>query len=210
MTNKDSKVPIYIAILIAVIMIAAGGYFLLGGTSKMTTEKIHDADKNTLVPTPKETSVSVKETTSEAAETTTKTIRETPASITAAPKVEKIKCELCHKNSQELIPHLNGGKLCVTCHGNQVHNIHIGPGTVGLPCDTCHGSPPNTPTIDTSGEGPGHYSVCENCHAGPDSLKPSFGDLVTIHFSRSKYCTDCHVKDIGVIHSAKMANTTNK
>ena len=32
MNDKNSKVPIYIAILVAVILIAAGGYFVLGGT----------------------------------------------------------------------------------------------------------------------------------------------------------------------------------
>jgi len=199
MNDKNSKVPIYIAILVAVVLIAAGGYFVLGGPSKTTPEKTNGASGTTPVPT----------TTSTASETATKTAVETPAPVTAAPKVETIKCELCHKDPQNLIPHVNGGKLCMTCHGSQVHNIHIGPGTVGLQCDTCHGFPPKIPTVDKSGEGPGHYSVCENCHAAPpDSLKPSLGNLVVIHLSRSKYCTNCHGTDIGVIHAAVLANAT--
>lgn len=45
----------------------------------------------------------------------------------------------------------------------QSHNVHIGTGTPNLKCDACHGFPPKTPTIE-KGEGPGHYSVCEQCH----------------------------------------------
>ena len=200
MTDKNSKVPIYIAILVAIILIAAGAYFVLGGTSKMIPEDNDNGKETTPVQTAKETTLAPKET-------TIKTAGETPAPVTAAPKVETIKCELCHKDSQNLIPHINGGKLCVTCHGSQVHNIHIGQGTVGLECSACHGSPPITPVVDKTGEGPGHYSVCENCHgAPPDPLKPSFGNLVTIHLSRAKYCTNCHAADIGVIHSKVLAN----
>ena len=204
MNDKNSKVPIYIAILVAIILIAAGAYFVLGGTSKMTPEKNDDSKETTPVQT-------VKETTAETKETPLKTVGETPAPVTAAPKVETIKCELCHKDAQDLKPHLNGGKLCVTCHGSQVHNIHIGPSTINLQCDTCHGFPPKIPSVDKSGEGPGHYSVCENCHAAPpDNLKPSFGNLITVHLSRAKYCTNCHGTDIGDIHSAKLANETKK
>ncbi len=54
---------------------------------------------------------------------------------------ETIKCELCHTNSENIDQHVNGGKLCISCHGSQVHNIHIGEGTVSLDCNTCHGSP---------------------------------------------------------------------
>lgn len=119
-------------------------------------------------------------------------------------KVETIKCELCHTDPQELSPHVNGGKLCVTCHGSQVHNIHLGPGTVGLQCESCHGFPPKVPVVQ-KGVGPGSYSVCEQCHAPPpDSLKPSNGDLVSIHLSRAKYCTNCHGTDIGALHAAKL------
>ena len=201
MNDKDSKVPIYIAILIAVILIAAGGYYLLGGTLKIPPEKTDN----------KITPVSTASVTATATTSAAPTTGETTTTVTAAPKVETIKCELCHTNPQNLQPHVNGGKLCMTCHGSQVHNIHIGPGTVGLSCDTCHGFPPKIPTIDTNGTGPGHYSVCENCHAAPpDSLKPSFGNLIVVHLSRGKYCTNCHGTDIGVIHAAVLANATKK
>jgi len=201
MNDKNSKVPIYIVILIGVILIAAGGYFVLGGTSKTTPEKTVDTKDKTPAPTAAVTTSAVKET--------AKPGGETPAPITAAPKVETIKCELCHTSAQDLLPHVNGGKLCMTCHGSQVHNIHIGPSTINLQCDTCHGFPPKIPSIDKNGTGPGHYSVCENCHAAPpDSLKPSFGNLIVVHLSRAKYCTNCHGTDIGVIHAAKLANAT--
>ena len=199
MDAKDSKVPIYIAILVAVILIAAGGYFVLGGPSKPS--------KGTPVPTPEKTpSATVKETTTTIATGTAAT-----TSVASAPaQVVTIKCELCHTDPQSLSPHVNGGKLCINCHGSQVHNIHIGPGTVGLQCDTCHGFPPKIPTVE-KGEGPGHYSVCENCHAPPpDSLKPSNGNLIVVHLSRGKYCTNCHGTDIGAIHAASLANLSKK
>ena len=202
MSDKDSKAPIFIAIVVAVILIAAGGYYILG--SKNTSENTGEENQKTPVPTAKETAVS-------ATPGKTTTSAETPVVVAAPAKVETIKCELCHTNPQDIKPHINGGKLCVTCHGSQVHNIHIGPGTVGLECNTCHGSPPKIPVVDKSADGPGHYSVCENCHgAPPDSLKPSFGNLITVHLSRSKYCTNCHGTDIGVIHAAKLANATSK
>ena len=200
MNAKDSKVPIYIAILVAVILIAAGGYFvLLGGPSKPSQE--------TPVATPERTpAATLKETQAK----TTPGPAGTPAVVTAPAKVETIKCELCHRDPQELNPHVDGGKLCINCHGSQVHNIHIGPGTVGLQCDTCHGFPPKIPTVQ-KGEGPGTYSVCENCHASPpDSLKPSLGNLITVHLSRAKYCTNCHGTDIGAIHMTALANASKK
>ncbi len=202
MDAKDSKVPIYIAILVAVILIAAGGYFVLGGSSKSSKSPAE---------TPVATSEKTPSTTSK--ETPVKTAVSpvgTPVVSTAPAKIETIKCELCHKDAQELKPHANGGKLCINCHGSQVHNIHIGPGTVGLSCDLCHGFPPKIPTVQ-KGEGPGTYSVCEQCHAAPpDSLKPSLGNLITVHLSRAKYCTNCHGTDIGVIHMASLANASKK
>ena len=130
--------------------------------------------------------------------------------ISATPaKSGTIKCELCHTNPQNLTPHVNGGKYCINCHGSQVHNIHIGEGTINLDCTTCHGFPPKIPTVQ-KGEGPGHYIVCENCHAPPpDNLQPSYGNLVVIHLSRGKYCTNCHGTDVGIIHAAAIANMTN-
>ena len=204
MSDKDSKAPIFIAIAVAVILIAAGGYYVMGG--KIAPGKQGEENGTTPVPTTKETTLAGEETPGN-----TTTAKETPVVAAAPAKVETIKCELCHTDPQNLPPHVNGGKLCVTCHGSQVHNIHTGPGTVGLDCSTCHGSPPKIPVVDKSADGPGHYSVCENCHAPPpDSLKPSMGNLITIHLSRSKYCTNCHGTDIGVIHAAALANATKK
>jgi hypothetical protein len=129
---------------------------------------------------------------------------------TAIPTTESIKCEICHTNPQNLTPHVNGGKYCINCHGSQVHNIHTGAGTVNLDCQTCHGFPPKIPTVQ-KGEGPGHYIVCENCHAAPpNNLMPSYGNLVVIHLSRGKYCTNCHGNDIGTIHATAIANLTNR
>jgi len=204
MSDKDSKAPIIIAIVVAVILIAAGGYYVLGG--KFAPEKTPEGKETPSATTAKETSVASKTTPEKITASA-----QTPAVTTAPAKVETIKCELCHKDAQDLTPHLNGGKLCVTCHGSQVHNIHIGTGTVGLECNTCHGSPPKIPTVDKSADGPGHFSVCENCHAPPpDSLKPSMGNLITVHLSRAKYCTNCHGTDIGVIHASSLANASKK
>ena len=123
MSDKDSKAPIYIAIVVAIILIAAGGYYVLGG--KITPVKTDNGKQTPPVTTAKQTAIG--------ATTPGKiTASQTPAVTPAPVKVETIKCELCHKESQDLTPHLNGGKLCVTCHGSQVHNIHIGTGTVGM------------------------------------------------------------------------------
>jgi len=197
MDAKDSKVPIYIAILVAVILIAAGGYYVLGGPSIVSKPTPPAVSEKTPAATLKETPAK-----------TAPASAETPAVSVAPAKVETVKCELCHTDPQNLKPHVNGGKLCINCHGSQVHNIHIGPGTVGLNCDTCHGFPPKIPKIE-AGEGPGHYSVCENCHAAPpDSLKPSVGNLIVVHLSRGKYCTNCHGTDIGAIHMAAITNAS--
>lgn len=189
MNEKDTRVPIYIAIIVAVILVAAGGYYVLYGPPTVMPP-VGPGITPTATETPSETEPSA-------------------APPTAAPtpaRVETIKCELCHVNPQDINDHINGGRLCINCHGSQVHNIHIGPGTVGLNCDTCHGFPPTIPTVE-KGEGPGHYSVCENCHAAPpESLSPSEGNLIVVHLSRGKYCTNCHGTDIAAIHAAALAN----
>ncbi len=195
MSDKNSKAPIYIAIIVALILIAAAGSYFLRGTTT--------SPGGNITPTPILTATPVQPT-------GTPTVA---ATVVAAPPTqsETIKCELCHKDPQNLPPHVNGGKLCITCHGSQVHNIHIGPGTINLQCDTCHGFPPTIPTIDKNGTGPGHYSVCENCHAAPpDSLKPSLGNLIVVHLSRGKYCTNCHGTDVAVIHAAVLANASKQ
>lgn len=205
MNAKDTKVPIYIAIVVALILIAAGGYFVMGGNlGEKVPESGETTPEKTAEETPEVTSVVTAKTTPDGE------VASTPSTPTTA-RVETIKCELCHDKpipAKDLPPHVNGGKLCINCHGSQVHNIHIGTGTVNLDCGTCHGSPPKIPVVE-KGVGPGHYSVCEKCHAPPpDPLQPSFGNLVIIHLSRGKYCTNCHGADIGVIHEAKLANAT--
>jgi hypothetical protein len=142
------------------------------------------------------------------ANNTTTTV--TNISIQTAPSTipPTIKCELCHTNPQNLAPHVNGGKLCINCHGSQVHSIHVGQGTVNLDCQTCHGFPPTIPKVK-NGTGPGSYSVCEQCHAPPpNSTQPSNGNLIVIHLSRGKYCTNCHGNDITAIHAGIIANAT--
>lgn len=196
MNEKDTKVPIYIAIIVAVLLVAVGGYFILGQKEKPTLPPV------TPVATPKATP------------TSTALSGATPPAPTPVPLTPTvtIKCELCHVNPQEFRPHVNGGRYCMNCHGSQVHNIHIGPGTVGLQCETCHGFPPQIPQVLKKGEGgPGSYSVCERCHAPPpNSTKPSYGNIIVVHLSRGKYCTNCHGTDIGAIHAAKLANMTKK
>jgi hypothetical protein len=196
MNKKDSKVPVYLAIIIALILVVAAGYYVLGGPSR----EIKTPMEKPPVEKPKETPA----------------VAAPPAGAapTPAPQVSTatIKCELCHTDSQDIGLHLTGGKLCVNCHGNQVHSIHTGAGTIDLKCDSCHGSTQKItiPTVE-KGEGPGHFSVCEQCHAPPpDSLKPSYGNLVTIHLSRGKYCTNCHGPDVAKIHAAVLGNKTKK
>jgi hypothetical protein len=194
MNEKDTKVPVYLAIIIALILVAAAGYYVLGGQLGETPID----DGKTPVVTPRETPATPvhPEGTSSVSPTT------------APPQtsVATIKCELCHTDAQDLELHLTGGKICVNCHGSQVHSIHIGSGTIDLKCDSCHGSPQQIkiPTVE-KGEGPGHFSVCEQCHAAPpDNLKPSNGNLVTIHLSRGKYCTNCHGTDVAIIHATAL------
>lgn len=188
MNTNDSKVPIYIAIIVAIILVATGSYFVLGGNSGNGTP-------------PEETPVSTPEETPEV----TGTVPSAGPVETPPPPEATIKCELCHTNANQIDQHINGGRYCVNCHGSQVHNIHIGPGTVGLNCDSCHGFPPVIPQVE-EGEGPGHYIVCENCHAAPpNSLEPSNGDLIVVHLSRGKYCTNCHGTDIASIHQSAIS-----
>ncbi|HEY9245779.1 MAG TPA: hypothetical protein VIO11_02925, partial [Candidatus Methanoperedens sp.] len=49
MNGKDSKVPIYIAIIVALILLAAGGYYLFGPSRPIINTN------ETPVPTPAET-----------------------------------------------------------------------------------------------------------------------------------------------------------
>jgi hypothetical protein len=192
MNDKDTKVPVYIAIIVAFLLIAAAGYYVLGGSSGKVAQPPGTQAVNE---TP--------------AVTTMPPSGATPTTAPPQAKVDVIKCEICHTNPQNFTPHVNGGKLCMNCHGSQVHNIHVGAGTVNLDCTTCHGLPPKIPTVE-KGEGPGHYSVCEKCHAPPpNNLQPSNGNLIVIHLSRGKYCTNCHGTDISAIHAAALSKLNN-
>jgi hypothetical protein len=199
MNDKETKVPIYIAIIVALILVAAAGYYVLG---KPVQPKEPQLSTDTSTPTPTESTAATAAPTGPTSTTTVST------TTTQASPPTTIKCELCHTNAKDLSPHVNGGKLCINCHGSQVHNIHIGEGTVNLDCKTCHGFPPKIPTVQ-KGTGPGSYSVCEQCHAPPpDNTKPSNGNLIVIHLSRGKYCTNCHGTDIGAIHAAALGNAS--
>lgn len=193
MNEKDTKVPVYIAIIVAIILIAAASFYFLGGPrEKAAPEEQPPAVK------PQETPVA-----------TAPSAAITPS---APPKVSTgtIKCDMCHTESEKLSLHITGGQKCVTCHGSLVHPIHVGAGTVDLTCDSCHGTLPKTPVL-AMGEGPGNYSVCEQCHAPPpDSLKPSNGNLVIIHMSRGNECTICHSTDVAKIHAAVLGDNTKK
>jgi len=197
MNEKDTKVPVYLAIIIALILVAAAGYYVLGGKPGENPEE----DGVTPIETPENTPASTQPGGTPQVSATT---------MPPQTSVTTIKCELCHTDAQNLEPHMNGGKLCINCHGSQVHSIHIGSGTIDLNCDSCHGFPPKIPTVE-KGEGPGHFSVCEQCHAAPpDNLKPSNGNLVIIHLSRAKYCTNCHGTDVAKTHAAALGNKTAK
>lgn len=104
-------------------------------------------------------------------------------------------CIFCHKDPQNLTPHVNGGNLCLNCHGSKVHETHES--NQSDDCIPCHGNPPVTPKT-LNGAGPGKYIVCEKCHAPPpDSMEPSNGNIINIHMSRGKSCANCHVTEIG-------------
>ncbi len=178
--------------IILVLIIIVGGYFFIV-KKDITPEEIPKTIENTPINT-----------------TPISNLTETPNVTVRAKTNATIKCELCHTNPENIDQHVNGGKLCQSCHGSQVHYIHTGPGTVNLDCNTCHGIPPKIPVV-AKGTGPGHYIVCENCHAPPpNSLNSSLGNLIVIHLSRGKYCTNCHSMDIGKIHEAALNKSFNK
>lgn len=114
-----------------------------------------------------------------------------------APSLElEIKCDMCHKNSENLTPHVGGGQYCEYCHGLQekVHKIHTGEDTKNVDCSKCHGNPPTRPKPRYG------LVVCEDCHGYPDPLTPSYGNLVNIHLPHGVYCTNCHGYNIYQIH----------
>ncbi|OYT61421.1 hypothetical protein B6V01_002150 [Methanosarcinales archaeon ex4572_44] len=195
--NLNSKSPFaYMLLILAVIAII--------GMGCVDSEKTPEAEE-TPATTPHETVATTPAETPEETSAPVATPKPTPKP-TQAPSVAPsvIQCDLCHINSEDLVPHKEGGKYCDQCHGDQVHPIHVGSGTVNLECQVCHGLPEKLSIPEASGEG--HVS-CENCHAAPpDSVKPSNGDLIEIHLSRGKYCNTCHGNDVGSIHKSLMSS----
>lgn len=191
--NAESKSPVtYIILIVAAIVIIGVGYAAL---SSNVPSKIKSTPTPTPIPekTPEPTPKTPHKTPSPTP-TPTKEVSTAPPTVTTGPS-PVIKCELCHTNAKNFTPHKEGGKYCLNCHGSRVHSIHIGEGTVNLDCQTCHGFPPKIPKAEE-----GHV-VCENCHAAPpNSLKPSYGNLIVVHLSRGKYCTNCHGSDVRGIH----------
>lgn len=193
MNYKSRSTTTYIVIAIILIMII-GSYSVIDRRKTTSEILLEDINNDILNPVP---ILTVNVTPNVTPNITPNVIPMTRSDTT---ETETVKCELCHKKSQEIKQHLEGGKFCIDCHGGSVHNIHVGLGTIDIGCNSCHGFPPDLPVM-LQGTGPGSYSICESCHAAPpNSYKPSFGNLVSIHFSRGKHCVHCHGTDIGATH----------
>jgi hypothetical protein len=102
-------------------------------------------------------------------------------------------CEGCHLSGKSSIPqaltvkpHIEGGKYCLECH-NFSHSMH--PINNNVTCGKCHGDIKNNIIIPRFING---NIVCNNCHDYPDALKPSLGNLITIHRLRNVSCITCH------------------
>lgn len=150
--------------------------------------------------TPVETPVKTTpiETTPKPTETTPVTTPTTPPRTTPKPtppvKATKIDCGVCHKRSGDYIPHKDGNG-CLRCHGTDPHRIHVGPGTIDLKCQVCHGPVENL----TVPKGPAGQPSCVNCHDSKNPVAP-FKNYVNVHIPRGKPCTVCHTQDIAKIH----------
>ena len=98
-------------------------------------------------------------------------------------------CLICHQNPEERPGHVNGEQFCNKCHeSDDLHDLH----SENL-CETCHGENPEIPEMEVGGR-------CGSCHGFPDPLKPSFGNIITIHENRETHCIDCHIGDIYLVH----------
>ena len=109
-------------------------------------------------------------------------------------------CEGCHMSGKTFIPqavtakpHVEGGLYCLSCH-NISHERHPVEGNVT--CENCHGATPSMPVF-VNGSIP-----CNNCHGYPDPLKPSYGNLITIHRDRGVACTKCHTDECSKCHAS--------
>ena len=179
-----------VILLFALILLGA---LILGCAQQ---EKKPEAKPKT-TPTPKKTEVPKAGKTPTPAKTATPKPKTTPSKVESKGPV--VECTVCHTKASEYKPHVEGGQLCGNCHGWDPHKIHVGPGTINIDCQVCHGSPNNIHIPKPLEKG---RTVCENCHAYPDPTKPSYGNLVNIHLPRGKYCTTCHGTDIGALHKA--------
>ena len=110
-------------------------------------------------------------------------------------------CEGCHMSGKSSIPqaekigiHMNAGAYCLVCH-NFSHQIH--PMTnKNITCEKCHEGKNPTKPIFINGS-----IVCNNCHNYPDSLIPSFGNILTIHRPRNVSCITCHTDTCTKCHA---------
>lgn len=89
-------------------------------------------------------------------------------------KISDLNCTTCHINAKEYIKHINGLKYCRSCHGNDVHSMHL------INCSRCHGKDPLTafchgspPDITIP------HSNCSSCH---DT------NIIVIHPMSCQYC----------------------
>ncbi|VVB85294.1 Cytochrome c7 c [uncultured archaeon] len=113
--------------------------------------------------------------------------------------VSKDVCEGCHMSGKSyvpqalsVIPHINGGAYCLSCHKIS-HETH--PINKNVTCEKCHGTTPTVPAY-VNGSIP-----CNNCHAYPDPLLPSKGNLIAIHLPRGITCNTCHTNECTTCHS---------
>ncbi len=128
---------------------------------------------------------------------TTPTTPITTPTPVKTPGVEaaKVECSVCHKKSEAYPAHKEGSG-CLNCHGTDPHRIHVGPGTINLKCEVCHGPVENL----TVPKGPAGQPSCVNCHDSTNPLAP-FKNYVNVHIPRGKPCTVCHTQDIAKIHA---------
>lgn len=108
---------------------------------------------------------------------------------------QSINCTLCHEAPENLEKHRSGGRYCRDCHGAELHKLHTSDETVNLTCQRCHIDNATVPR-----RLPGHSIICDTCHAYPDPLQPSYGNLITIHIKRGYTCDICHIQDIQSLH----------
>lgn len=114
-------------------------------------------------------------------------------------------CEGCHMSGKPFIPqaldvkkHVNGGAYCLSCHTNDTifHKKH----PRNVTCEKCHGTPVTGTPVTIPKFVNGSIS-CNNCHAYPDPLVPSNGNIITIHRPRGISCNTCHTKECKNCHT---------